>query len=136
MFAHHGPGRLVHVRDAVAGKPQRVDEQCSHAAAGVELHGSEAFRAGYPGAQDGAWDLQHPERRRIIVAEFVGQMASLDHECAGPASDILAVLLETDFGELRDRDEETFFPLVHEVPFAAPVEQAIRDIAGYRERTH
>ena len=57
---------LVHFLDAFAGKPQRVDEQRADAAAGVELQRRKAFGAGYPGAQHGARDLQHPQRRRII----------------------------------------------------------------------
>src|SRR5437879_3366321 len=116
MLAHHGASCVVQIRDAFAGKPQRVDEQRADAAAGVELQRCKAFRAGDPGAQDGAWNLEHPERRRILMTEFIGQMASLDYEGAGPAPHVLAVLLKTNFGELGDGYEERFFSLVYEVP--------------------
>src|SRR6266852_6701910 len=59
-------------------------------------------------------------------------MAALDQEGAGTAPNVLAVLLEADFGQLRHRDQVTLFPLVQEMPFVPLVEQAVRDIAGYR----
>jgi len=64
------------------------------------------------------------------MAEFIGQMAALDQERAGLAADVLAVLLEADFGELRHRDQEALLALVEEMAFMPLVEQAVRDVAG------
>ena len=66
------------------------------------------------------------------MAELIGQMAAFDQEGAGTAPNVLAVLLEADFGQFRHGDQETLFPLVQEVALVPPVEQAVRDIAGYR----
>jgi len=108
MLARHRPGGLVDFLDASAGKPQRVDEERTDAAAGIELQGRKAFgricvRAGR------RWDLQYPERGRITMAELVGQMAALDQEGAGTAPHVLAVLREADFGQFRHGDQVALF---------------------------
>ena len=46
MLARQRPGGLVDFLDASAGKPQRVDEERSDAAAGIKLQRGEAFGAG------------------------------------------------------------------------------------------
>src|SRR6516164_5957249 len=71
-----------------------------------------------------------------MMAELVRQMAALDHEGAWPAAHILAVLLETDFGEFGHGDQEGLLSLIQQMPLVAPVEQTIRDISGYRDRSH
>jgi hypothetical protein len=43
MLARHRPGGFVDFLDASAGKPQRIDEERSDAAAGIELQGGKAF---------------------------------------------------------------------------------------------
>ena len=131
MLARHRPGGLVDFLDASAGEPKRVDEERSDAAAGIELQGGKAFGAGDPCAQDSTGDLQHPQRGRITMAELVGQMAAFDQEGAGATPNVLAVLLEADFGQFGHGDQVALFPLVQEVAFVPPVEQAVRDIAGY-----
>ena len=132
MLAGHRPGGLVNFLDTGAGKPQRVDEECPDAAAGIELQGRETFGAGDPCAQDCAGDLQHPQRGRIAMAEFVRQVTALDQEGAGTAPHVLAVLCEADFGQFRYGDQVAFFPLVQEMALVPLVEQAVRYIAGYR----
>jgi len=78
------------------GKPQRVDEERSDAAAGIKLQRA-SVRGGKSAARRTALDLHHPQRGRITMAELVGQMAALDQE-GRTASHVLAVLLEADFG--------------------------------------
>ncbi len=56
------------------------------------------------------------------MAELVGQMAALDQEGAGTTPNVLAVLLEADFGQFRHSDQVTLLPLAQEMAFVPLVE--------------